>query len=306
MKTMFGNLNGIEWDELCKKLLEFKYRNNNYQSVPSRFGGDYGIEGFTNNGIVFQCYCPDESEIADSLYECQRSKITKDIGKLIKNWPKIQALLGAQNLLKEWQFITPSYDNKKIIEHIRKQEERVKNDLIGKISEDFSISIKTDTEFIDVAPYFLDAGIIKVPLLTVRTDSKVIEEFMSGENELFERIKAKVIKIDGVGSDVNKINKMVRIIFESFEWGQRALEDLRCNYPFIYGKIRALKESLEITVEREAVTLSVPAGTFLNKIRVDYRAAIEKEISIKVDQSLIECISEEAIADWVVRCPIDF
>lgn len=174
------------------------------------------------------------------------------------------------------------------------------------MSEDFSISIKTDTEFIDVAPYFLDAGIIKVPLLTVRTDSKVIEDFMSGENELFERIKAKIIKIDGVGSDIDKINKMVRIIFESFEWGQRALEDLRCNYPFIYGKIRALKESLEITVERESVTLSVPAGAFLSKIRVDYRAAIEKEISIKVDQSLIECISEEAIADWVVRCPIDF
>ena len=59
MNTSNGNMCGSEWDEYCHRLLSLKY-SNYYQRVPSKFGGDLGIEGFVqHSGIVFQCYCPD-------------------------------------------------------------------------------------------------------------------------------------------------------------------------------------------------------------------------------------------------------
>lgn len=59
-----------------------KYEVEGYQEMSAHTDGDLGIEGFTRTGVVFQCYCPDEEYDSTKLYEHQRDKITKDLGKL--------------------------------------------------------------------------------------------------------------------------------------------------------------------------------------------------------------------------------
>jgi hypothetical protein len=51
-------MDGNDWESYCQKLLRMHHKD--YQEVPSRFGGDLGVEGFTCSGFTFQCYCPDE------------------------------------------------------------------------------------------------------------------------------------------------------------------------------------------------------------------------------------------------------
>lgn len=54
-------LNGNAWEKLCDSCYRSRYQENGYQELPAAVGGDGGIEGYTMNGIVYQCYCQNEN-----------------------------------------------------------------------------------------------------------------------------------------------------------------------------------------------------------------------------------------------------
>lgn len=85
MTFIEGYMNGDAWEELCVSCYRLKYQTQNYTAIPAVHGGDAGIEGFTCNGIVHQCYCPEREYDDKELYEHQRDKLTADIEKLMNN-----------------------------------------------------------------------------------------------------------------------------------------------------------------------------------------------------------------------------
>jgi len=84
-KTAYGVFNGNSWEDFCQQCFKIKYEKDGYQEMPATFKGDLGIEGYTRNGILFQCYCPDMEYDPAKLYEAQRDKVTKDLGKILIN-----------------------------------------------------------------------------------------------------------------------------------------------------------------------------------------------------------------------------
>lgn len=52
-----GKLNGDSWEDICQSCYRMMYGNVHYTEIPAVQGGDGGIEGFIQNGIVNQCYC---------------------------------------------------------------------------------------------------------------------------------------------------------------------------------------------------------------------------------------------------------
>ena len=95
-------MNGNAWEDLCVKCYRIRYQNENYTYIPAAQGGDAGIEGFTQNGIVHQCYCPEREYSDDELYAHQRDKLTKDIDKLLNNGERLKKL-GVPTIV-EWHF----------------------------------------------------------------------------------------------------------------------------------------------------------------------------------------------------------
>jgi hypothetical protein len=118
----FGYLNGNRWDELCKKCYSLKY-GSNYISVPAQSGGDAGIEGFTNTGIVHQCYCPEKLYTDKELNSHYVDKITTDIGKFLKNNKRLDEF-GVKNI-SEWHFNIPDYYDNRLVSHIKVKSEEV-------------------------------------------------------------------------------------------------------------------------------------------------------------------------------------
>lgn len=103
---------GEEWQELVVSLLQVRYRTSSYlfQEVPDKCGGDLGIEAFSSDGRVYQCYSPEEPISAQLRYEKHRDKLTRDTGKFISNHPEFARLLG--NLkVSNYIFIVPIFDN---------------------------------------------------------------------------------------------------------------------------------------------------------------------------------------------------
>lgn len=114
---------GDEWEILMNKCYRMRYQEQGYQEIPANFGGDAGVEGFTKHGIVYQCYCPEKQYSDDDLWENQRDKVTKDIGKLLKNGERLKAM--GIKLIKEWHFVTPEYRDSRLLSHCEKNEKKL-------------------------------------------------------------------------------------------------------------------------------------------------------------------------------------
>lgn len=68
MTFIEGYMTGNAWEELCVKCYRLRYQKEHYTAIPAVQGGDAGIEGFTHNGIVHQCYCPERVYSDNDLY----------------------------------------------------------------------------------------------------------------------------------------------------------------------------------------------------------------------------------------------
>ncbi|MGD0953090.1 MAG: hypothetical protein ABR985_11985 [Methanotrichaceae archaeon] len=154
-------MEGDQWEKYCQILLRLRYPD--YQQVPSRFGGDYGIEGFTCSGLTFQCYCPEEDPGGIDLYNKQRDKITDDINKLIKNASAISSL-GA-GTIQEWHFLTPDFNHKQLLSHCRVKEAEVLSQNLKMVHSEFRIYIKTEDDYIPERQIYIGTGSIESSLL---------------------------------------------------------------------------------------------------------------------------------------------
>jgi hypothetical protein len=125
MRVSFGKVNGKEWVTYCQKVLRLKYETEDYVQIPSKFGGDLGLESFTKAGRAFQCYCPDDELTSSELYTKQRDKITQDIRKFINNENDLIAILGATKIGR-WYLVTPRYENKELIAHCERKAAEVR------------------------------------------------------------------------------------------------------------------------------------------------------------------------------------
>ena len=49
---------GTTWERRVKTWLRLRYPGGDFEEVPADHGGDWGIEGFSRDGIAYQCYAP--------------------------------------------------------------------------------------------------------------------------------------------------------------------------------------------------------------------------------------------------------
>lgn len=58
MSSYTDDMSEKEWEAFCEKMLRFHYGQANFWSVPDQDSGDFGIEFYTADGTIFQCYYP--------------------------------------------------------------------------------------------------------------------------------------------------------------------------------------------------------------------------------------------------------
>lgn len=292
-------MNGDDWEDYCQKLLRLRYED--YQEVPAQFGGDYGIEGFTRSGLVFQCYCPDEDPSGKDLYDKQRDKITKDIKKLIKNASKISAL-GA-GTIGEWHFLTPCYNNRSLLSHCRSKEENVRNEKLRNVHPEFTIYLKIEDDYILERQTLLGAGGHLVPPTSKDPPSEELEKFLTSDNEIVQNIKTKLDKL-AIASE--RRANLTRQLVSGYVVGQNELDTLNEKFPLTYTSVLQLKSATESQLEIQALRCSTNKGDILSEILQEYEGDLSKDFSGSLSSALIKRLSTGAISDWLGRCPLDF
>jgi len=302
VRISIGEVDGEGWENYCQKLLKLKYGSSEgYQEVPARYGGDLGIEGFTQTGLAFQCYCPEGEPSHKELYEGQRNKVTRDISKLLKNETELKRLLG-RILVKEWQFLTPSYDSKELIAHCTKKTQEVRSSGKTHVSHDFTILIRTEPDFFPERAILISAGHGQISPDAAPVSGEEVDEWKASNNEYFITLEEKLGKIIP-----DKDNRNIQTIdmIKCYLIGQNILENIRKEFPSHYEKIINLKNATESSV-KIASALSNNPGEHLKHTLSEYRKSIDSQLNKSVDHSTVMRLGQEAIADWLICCPLNF
>lgn len=212
-------IDGKRWEFLCDGCYRDRYQEFHYQKIPSNFGGDSGIEGFTYSGVVYQCYCPEKEYNDNELYEAQRNKVTKDIDKLIDAKNAIRLKKLGVNCIKEWHFVIPEYRDKRIVEHIEKKRKKIREikkmypDTFSYIDDNIILVIKTAEDFKAELVRLIRNPLVDVKLnLAVKTIKKV------------DWTKCDTMKIHNIKRKIWLLwiqMKMMKIIKIWFNFGQK-------------------------------------------------------------------------------------
>jgi hypothetical protein len=305
-KTQHGTFDGDSWEEFCQICFKRKYESDGYQEMPA-WQGDLGIEGFTRNGILFQCYCPDEEYAPDVLYDKQRDKVTTDLGKLVTYEKELKSYLKNIKIAK-WIFVTPGYKKKDIVKHCQDKAEEYRKKNLDYFAPDFDVLIYDIDFFSEEIPIVLNYRNKK---LEINPDNEETEDSVSDwrTKEIFLvdnaiRKHGQRVDIRAIARD-KKINILTQISVGAFLNGNSIVKIMSDKFPKDYEKFVRVVAQFEKKVEEMCIVNTKDNNELYEQIRVGLMASLQVAFPY-MDELTIDRLKEQVLADWIMRCPINF
>lgn len=308
-----GKLDGDTWEDLCQACYRIRYQDQHYIEIPAVHEGDAGIEGFTRNGIVNQCYCPERNYSDDDLYTHLRKKMTNDISKLLdKNYKKRLNKLGVP-LIHEWHFVIPEYKDSRIIQHAEakkkevlkaKKENPVQYDYIA---DDFDIIIKTADDFKFEITRTIRESLTDTKLnLDIRNVKET--DWKKCKSEKVDNIKRKVKAVmDDIDEEDDDFKQTVKMYIKSYIKGLEIMRMLRMSYAAIYEDVYNLEQ-----VYKKQVSLKTGMNTnksmnlqIFNEVLDDFEKKLSDSCKYFDSASIIE-LKIDIISMWLADCSMKF
>ena len=305
-KTEHGDFTGTTWEEFCQICFKRKYETEGYQEMPA-WQGDLGIEGFTRTGILFQCYCPDEEYAPDDLYIKQRDKITTDLHKLVSNEKDLKNYLKTIKV-KQWIFVTPGYKKKDIVKHCQDKADEYKKLKLSILDDAFDVLIYDIDHFSNEIPRVLDYRKKKI---------EINPSSQKSENEIADWKSQQILLVENaikkhgqrlnqtVSNRDDKINTLTQLSIGHFLNGNITIKTMREKFPEDYEKFIRIVSLFENKVTEICITNTSDNNVLYKQIEVELKSKLNEAFSY-IDQITIDRLTEQVLADWILRCPINF
>lgn len=294
-----------KWENLIDKLYRIKYKDEGYQYIPARDDGDCGIEGYTETGIVYQCYFPVGDYSPKDLYEKLRDKMTKDLEKMERYSDKLKKL-GIVNI-REWHFVIPKYEDRKILEHANtKETEYLKLKKEGKlpiIDDNFKIYIKLLEDFLPEINTLIKTSDDYKFLLPQITQI----DFSTCDSEKKNNISRK-IKTLRKNIDDEKTTKLINTYIEYYLRGIEVLNEIRQHSPELYEEVIKIENTYRINMEIKCdsnIDNSMNQKIF-SDILEDFEKKLTEQLGSVLSYRDIGELKQEIIGKWLAECPLDF
>jgi len=302
MAATVARLEGDEWQEWANQLLSQHYGPTEYQRVPDNQKGDAGLEGFTvTEGHAYQAYGCEEPLSTQQRYEKQRDKMTRDVRKFIDNRPVLTVLFGNTRITR-WVLFVPYCDSKDLISHASKKTTEVIDAGLPYVAPGFRVMICQDDDFRAARQALL---LVVETVLKVDVDDAgpgLIADWAEENDGLVATVDAKIAKLPSLVTDEQRRAFRDNVLKWYLE-GQELLNTLR-NYPSTYEKIVKAKSHRENYLASAALSAGNPADEFTAALR-QLHSTFQQEVK-EVSGLSAEALAHEAVADWLIRCPLDF
>lgn len=302
IKTSYGSFDGNTWETFCQQCLKLKYQDDGYQELVA-WHGDLGIEGFTRTGLVFQCYCPNDDYAPKSFYEKQRNKITTDLNKLETKKKELKEYLKETKIIK-WIFLTPKIPNKELIKHCRDKAIEFRNKKSEILSDNFDVLAWDEDFFLGEAPIVLGTNGNRVE---INSDDPVDSiNWKSENNELVNHAIEKHGKLlSDVKNKDSKVNDLTNITVEDYTKGLPIISKWKELIPTDYEKFMKIVSDYEDTVVSMCIRNKSDNNILYDNIIKELKTKLQENFG-HLDSLAIDKITKYVVADWILRCPINF
>lgn len=301
-----------EWEKLVVACCRSVYGKQDFMEVPAGHEGDCGIEGFTQNGIVIQCYCPDDRNLSNNdLYAHQRDKVTDDIKKLMSNRDRLKKI--GVSFIKSWIFIVPEYKDKRILEHLTKKKveileaKKLNPAAYEYISDNFDCLIKVAGDFInEIVDLFNSKALGK------KIDLPLLHSYNSDWNDIdsekVENVKRKTLAINPL-LNKNDVawNKTINNFMTQYTQGAKFMDDIGANFPDLRLQILEVKNLYKTEVENKSMLNSDSTlnNQIFDELKKEFKQQLESNFS-GLSPNTIMSISQSTTAEWLADCPLEF
>lgn len=309
-----GYMNGNAWEELCVMCYRMRYQDEHYTPISAAQGGDGGIEGFTQNGIVHQCYCPEKNYSDEDNYTHMRDKMTKDIGKLLK--PEYIKKLKEWGVpqIKEWHFVIPEQKDSRIVRHAETKRQEVlaakktNQTMYTHINDDFKVIIKCADDFLkEISRIVLTPHKDYLLNLVIKDVSTL--DYTKCDSEKVKNIKRKIKAIKNTNDDADEdVVFLVNYYIKSYLSGMAILNRLRLSFPEIHESLIELEQSCKKDVSVKTRIISDNSGNahIFNEILDDFEKKLKEQFTTTINLASIGELKQDLVASWLADCSMEF
>lgn len=299
MSSFVDNLSPKEWEAFCEIMLRQHYGAKNFWSVPDEDGGDLGLEFYTIDGTLFQCYCPDKGVDMASYKKKIKKKINEDLKKLKNNDKKIEKMID-DIIIHQWVLLTPEFKSKDLISYCHtKKKEVVSNNISYINNDDFVVKIETADSYPDGKLYAQGVynKAIDIPLQSISEVDK--DAWKEVNSEFSGNIIRKSVALMGENSEGFQDE-----VFSKYIQTEKFLDQLREEHPDLYEMIedgaRAQLENM-----REDSFFSSKDKGFVKSIVKGNKVAFAKHSEFMSEKN-VQSLSFGYLSKWLAQCYMDF
>jgi hypothetical protein len=296
----FEHLNGDQWQDLCIRVLRQHHGGTNLIPVPDDDGGDAGLEAFSLDGCVYQCYAPERGDMLTTraLYGKHRNKMTADVGKFIDNVEKITKLVPPGLKISRWVLLVPVIRGRKIIEHSKEKTAEVRAAGLPYAAGEIVVCAHTLDTYELAMKAVINAQVIKLNLPPLTPpDYGHIDDSLIGK-------MINKLSMTGRFADEDLRAEFVGRLLVSHVGGQAHRAHIGDHFSDLGEELETRLNDLEQRLSvHYALEHPVPDRRLLTVLK-DTEAVVDETLNTRHADSRV--IAEGQVAEWLMRCPLDF
>lgn len=294
------NWDGFAWQRYGLVLAQARHGAQNVQRVPDKVRGDGGLEFFTLNGCLYQCYAPEEPDNTAKSSSAMKQKATRDLRKLLENKEFLCQLLKGLTC-DRWILLCPFLDDKSVITHVREKGAEICAKGLPFLSADFEALVQSQDDFTPEIARLREMPI--GPDLNVEPPTEQAIEAREA-TPLMITLDGKLKRAFPTVSDDRRTTIRKNYVRNHVK-RENTLSSLKNEHPTLWERawqtINAEESRLEILGAAGAAAPSARLEESLKRIEEGLKRDLPH-----VAQATVTEISTGTLSDWLMRCPLDF
>ena len=295
----FEGMAGGEWQVLCIRVLHEHHGGGNLIEIPDDDRGDHGIEAFSLDGTVYQCYSPAGEPLsgAERLRK-QRRKMNDSCTDFIGNAAKIEALLPEGLKIVRHVLLMPHITSKELVALAAK---------LTKVIRDEGLSI-TDGEFC-IVPTTLRAyegamyEVVNRQLRKLDLPPLSEPDYSGIADPQVEVMHTKLAKTAAYSDDGAR-GRFVTRLLENHVSGLSYREFVHDQFSELAQELDEQLVDLEDRLGVQYPLSHTDPDGLLGTVLRDTETTVADVLNTRNSHSRV--MAEGQIADWLMRCPLDF
>jgi len=264
-------------------------------------GGDYGIEGYSRDGVAYQCYADQDSANRRDRTDKQKAKLRRDVRKLRDNAHQIETVLGGV-VLHAYVLMVPDYHAAELVAYANERAEDARSWGLPFIADDFTILIKTPSDYPAAYAAAMRDGEAEANIAEPRVPLERIRDFPEEEPALVTVLDEKLEVLRALtGADVAPLRQ------KFIQWylaREEILTQIRGEWPHLWDAVEQARRLREDRLEIESQLATESADRRLTTLLADFENQLAEIGGIRPSDA--QRLAYGQSADWLMRCPLRF